>query len=323
MLAPKPAHLVERAAERLLRAGALEGSAAQLLEPDQRPAPARPRPIVPATLDQQAASPAVPQALAVEPSQVPVDPAGDTGLVGGRPIVEIAALERAGVFDWTRGRSRISEEFRLAQRQVMRNAFAESAHAGISNLLMVTSAKPGEGKSFTALNLAASIALQGDHPVLLIDSDSKRDSICQAFGLADAAGVLDLAGNPSIDPSDVILKTQIDGMSFLPVGQDRNRSSELFASKDMTQLIQSLGRRYADRLVILDAPPCLSTSDPAALAPVVGQVVFVIEAERTQRDEIEAALDLIQACPMVMLLLNKVQVSTRYTFGAYSAYYSS
>lgn len=332
MLPPKPTHLVERAAERLLRSGALESSAAQLLAPDQSLAPL-PRPVAPAVGGRLAAPAVSADILVAEPPLPPplpppapppsVDNSTETAGVARRPIIDMAALERAGVFDWTRGRSRISEEFRLAQRQVMRNAFAASADAGLANLLMVTSARPGEGKSFTSLNLAASIALQGDHHVLLIDSNSKRNSICQALGLADAAGVLDLAGNPTTDPADVILKTQIDGLSFLPVGQERNRSSELFASKDMTQLIQSLGRRYADRLIILDAPPCLSTSDPAALAPVVGQIVFVVEAERTQRAEIEASLDLIQACPTIMLLLNKVQMSTRYTFGAYSAYYSS
>jgi receptor protein-tyrosine kinase len=232
-------------------------------------------------------------------------------------------LERAGLFDWTRGRSRISEEFRLAQRQVLRAAFAPTAEAGLSNLLMVTSARPGEGKSFTALNLACSVALQGDHRVLLIDCDSKRDSFCHALGLADAPGLLDLAANPALDPGSVLLKTEIEHLTILPVGQERSRSPELFASRDMTQLIQSLGRRYSDRLLILDSAPCLSTSDPASLAPVVGQILFVVEAERTQRDEVEAALDLIQACPLIMLLLNKVQVSTRYTFGAYSNYYSS
>jgi receptor protein-tyrosine kinase len=235
----------------------------------------------------------------------------------------MAALERAGMFDWSRGRSRISEEFRLAQRQLLRAAFTPTAEAGVSNLVMVTSARPGEGKTFTAVNLAGSVALQGDHHVLLIDSDSKRDSICQALGLADAPGVLDLAANPNLDPNEVILRTEIEHLSLLPVGQERGRSSELFASRDMTQLIQRLGRRYSDRLLVLDAAPCLSTSDPAALAPVVGQVLFVVEAERTQREEVEAALDLIQACPLIMLLLNKVQVTNRYTFGAYSNYYSS
>ena len=112
-------------------------------------------------------------------------------------------------------------------------------------------------------------------------------------------------------------------MSILPIGRERERSPVLFSSTEMIRLIQSLGRRYADRLLVLDAPPCLSTSDPAVLAPVVGQILFVVEAERTQRDEIEASLDLLQACPTIALVLNKQQISSRYTFGAYSSYYSS
>jgi receptor protein-tyrosine kinase len=322
MIAPKSAHLVERAAERLLQAGALEGSAAQLLEPD------RPRPPATETLvSAPPAAAAVPEAPSdvlapgILPSQV--EEAREPLIRPQRPPIEMAALSRAGMFDWSRGRSRISEEFRLAQRQILRAAFAPTAEAGVTNLVMVTSARPGEGKTFTAVNLAGSVALQGDHHVLLIDSDSKRDSICQALGLADAPGVLDLAANPSLDPNEVILRTEVENLSLLPVGQERGRSSELFASRDMTQLIQRLGRRYSDRLLVLDSAPCLSTSDPAALAPIVGQVLFVVEAERTQREEVEAALDLIQACPMIMLLLNKVQVTNRYTFGAYSNYYSS
>jgi receptor protein-tyrosine kinase len=329
MIGPKSAHLVERAAERLLQAGVLEGSAAQLLEPDRL----RPPSPVPPPARQIGTEP--PPAPATAPSVSPVDVLmPDRAPVeveepvqrpepSPRPIIEMAALERAGMFDWSRGRSRISEEFRLAQRQLLRAAFTPTAEAGVSNLVMVTSARPGEGKTFTAVNLAGSVALQGDHHVLLIDSDSKRDSICQALGLADAPGVLDLAANPNLDPNEVILRTEIEHLSLLPVGQERGRSSELFASRDMTQLIQRLGRRYSDRLLVLDAAPCLSTSDPAALAPVVGQILFVVEAERTQREEVEAALDLIQACPLIMLLLNKVQVTNRYTFGAYSNYYSS
>jgi receptor protein-tyrosine kinase len=188
---------------------------------------------------------------------------------------------------------------------------------------MVTSARPGEGKSFTSVNLAGSIARQGDHHVLLVDADSKRDSFCYALGLAEMRGLLDLVANPKLDPSPLIVKTPIDRLSILPVGRERERSAELFSTKEMTRLIQSLGRRYADRLLVLDAPPCLSTSDPAVLAPVVGQILFVVEADRTQRDEVEASLDLIQACPNITLVLNKQQISSRYTFGAYSSYYSS
>jgi protein-tyrosine kinase len=244
-------------------------------------------------------------------------------LVQGPPTIDAVALERGGMVDWSRTRSRISEEFRLVQRQILRAAFGPGAEPGFSNLLMITSARPGEGKSFTSVNLAGSVARQGDHHVLLVDADSKRDSFCYALGLAEMRGLLDLVANPKLDPSPLIVKTPIDRLSILPVGRERERSAELFSTKEMTRLIQSLGRRYADRLLVLDAPPCLSTSDPAVLAPVVGQILFVVEADRTQRDEVEASLDLIQACPNITMVLNKQQISSRYTFGAYSSYYSS
>jgi protein-tyrosine kinase len=262
--------------------------------------------------------PAAARALSFQP-----EPEQRPDLMQGPPTIDAVALERGGMVDWSRTRSRISEEFRLVQRQILRAAFGPGAEPGFSNLLMVTSARPGEGKSFTSVNLAGSIARQGDHHVLLVDADSKRDSFCYALGLAEMRGLLDLVANPKLDPSPLIVKTPIERLSILPVGRERERSAELFSTKEMTRLIQSLGRRYADRLLVLDAPPCLSTSDPAVLAPVVGQILFVVEADRTQRDEVEASLDLIQACPNITLVLNKQQISSRYTFGAYSSYYSS
>ena len=385
MLIPKASHLVERVAERLLRSGALEDSAAQLLvQPGSPPVPepaadaaspksaqtqrsslfAPPPPSAaaatqipvasgnangqapaaavlpsPTVLRQArvlgqpadaAGSPAavlerssefVPPETLVTPRAFPGDPA--SALVQGPSSVDALSLERAGMVDWSRTRTRISEEFRLVQRQIIRSAFGPGAEPGFSNLLLVTSARPGEGKSFMSTNLSGSIARQGDHHVLLVDADSKRDSICYNLGLAQARGLLDLAANPKLDPAPLIVKTPIERLSILPVGRERERSAELFSTKEMTRLIQSLGRRYADRLLILDAPPCLSTSDPAVLAQVVGQILFVVEADRTQRDEIEASLDLIQACPTITMVLNKQQISSRYTFGAYSSYYSS
>jgi protein-tyrosine kinase len=251
----------------------------------------------------------------------PADPGAPTSPAAAS--VDAVALERAGMIDWSRNRTRISEEFRLVQRQIIRSAFGPGAEPGFSNLLLVTSARPGEGKSFLSTNLAGSIARQGDNFVLLIDADSKRDSICSSLGLAQACGLLDLAANCKLDPAPLIVDTAIERLSILPIGRERDRSAELFSTKEMMRLIQSLGRRYADRLLILDAPPCLSTSDPAVLAQVVGQILFVVEAERTQREEIEASLDLIQACPTITMVLNKQQISSRYTFGAYSSYYSS
>jgi receptor protein-tyrosine kinase len=383
MLIPKASHLVERVAERLLRSGALDDTAAQLMQPGGSSAPGAetappaglaagpaprsalfaPPPLPPArddgataalrpaagpaldeaatitarppppglalpaqarVLGQFAAQPAMPERPPANPgNQRMPGPDASTGLLQGPQSIDAMSLERAGMVDWSRTRTRISEEFRLVQRQIMRSAFGPGAEPGFSNLLMVTSARPGEGKSFMSTNLSGSIARQGDHHVLLVDADSKRDSICYNLGLAQARGLLDLAANPKLDPAPLIVKTPIERLSILPVGRERERSAELFSTKEMTRLIQSLGRRYADRLLVLDAPPCLSTSDPAVLAQVVGQILFVVEADRTQRDEIEASLDLIQACPTITLVLNKQQISSRYTFGAYSSYYSS
>ncbi|MEA2742635.1 MAG: protein-tyrosine kinase [Acetobacteraceae bacterium] len=371
MLTPKASHLVERAAERLLRSGESDDPAAQLMRHAdalagadndaaaalQAPAspvrrsslfapPPAPRsglgsqPPSSAGVDEQpgyadgfvtAASPAVApgrgetQGRPVDHGHPPRGVVADLtpGLLQGPTSVDAVSLERAGMVDWSRTRTRISEEFRLVQRQIIRTAFGPGSEPGFSNLLLVTSARPGEGKSFMSTNLAGSIARQGDHHVLLVDADSKRDSICYSLGLAQARGLLDLAANPKLDPAPLMVKTPIERLSILPVGRERERSAELFSTKEMTRLIQSLGRRYADRLLILDAPPCLSTSDPAVLAQVVGQILFVVEADRTQRDEIEASLDLIQACPTITMVLNKQQISSRYTFGAYSSYYSS
>ena len=402
MLIPKASHLVERVAERLLRSGALDDSAAQLLQPGSAPVPAGasadpdpaeptqrsspsaalpaeqpyvsppvlasvvaleadrasassltvPAPVLPSVVPHvihaprpasgQVAGQDDTQAMADHPAETAAEataserpsvaptpsPYGGTVGLASAPVpaqdsVDAVSLERAGMIDWSRTRSRISEEFRLVQRQILRSAFGAGAEPGFSNLLLVTSSRPGEGKSFMATNLAGSIARQGDHHVLLVDADSKRDSICYSLGLAQARGLLDLAANPKLDPALLIVRTPIDRLSVLPVGRERERSAELFSTKDMTRLIQDLGRRYADRLLILDAPPCLSTSDPAVLAQVVGQILFVVEADRTQRNEVEASLDLIQACPTITLVLNKQQISSRYTFGAYSSYYSS
>ncbi len=324
MLIPKASHLVERATERLLQSGKLDESAAQLLRltgsVDDRTQAEAPQPA-------QDGKPAQP--VRGEPSQdMPLtEPLlarlNRADLPPTSSTVDTAALERAGMLDWSRTRTRISEEFRLVQRQIIRAAFGADAQPGFSNLLLVTSARPGEGKSFMATNLAGSIARQGDHHVLLVDADSKRDSICYSLGLAQAGGLLDLAADPALDPTPWIIKTPIERLSILPVGRERERSAELFSTRQMTGLIQTLGRRYADRLLILDAPPCLSTSDPAVLSQAVGQILFVVEADHTQRDEIEASLDLIQACPTITLVLNKQQSSSRYTFGAYSSYYSS
>lgn len=233
------------------------------------------------------------------------------GLNGSRlpagPLLTMAQLAAGGLVTAGAARSIASEELWLVQRQILGVAFRKNlGHTAMpGNLVMVTSARPGEGKSFTALNLAASIARQGDHSVLLVDLDPKRSSLTSVFELSSLHGALDLAGGGATDLARAICGTELPGLSFLPVGQPAAGAADQLGRRQTWSLLQGLARQVPERLVILDTAPCLSLGDAPALSPIVGQIVFVVEAERTQKRDIESGLALLQECPNVAVLLNK------------------
>ncbi len=217
-------------------------------------------------------------------------------------------------------RSRISEEYRIVLGRVLRALREDPEGRSAANLLMVTSAKPGEGKSFTALNLAGSIAQHTSDKVMLIDLDAKLRPLTALLGAADEPGFYELAANPRLDPQTFVLPTAVAGLSFIPVGHRLGDMDGQAGAGTLNDAITRIAHRFAGHVVVLDAPPCLSTSDPSTVAPIVGQIVMVIEAERTQRSEVEAALDLVRVCPNITMLLNKVQLTSSNTFGAYDYY---
>jgi protein-tyrosine kinase len=296
----QPGHLIERAARRLSEQG-LAG------------------PELVITPGEAAATP--------PDAQQPTLDIADADLLGVPPppaaenTIDMATLERVGLIGRGERRDRISEEFRVVQGQVLRIIrAAEQARQPNARLLMVTSARPHEGKSFTALNLASSLARYGERTVLLVDVDVKNGSLTDLLGLTNRPGVLDLVLDPAPDPARVTIGTAIPRFSVVPVGGHLTDRQELSAKISLVSTLHKLGAFFSDRIVVLDAPPCLSSSEPSTLAPLLGQTIFVVEAERTQRNEVEAALDLIEACPTVTLLLNKIQLTTNHTFGAYGAY---
>jgi protein-tyrosine kinase len=116
--------------------------------------------------------------------------------------------------------------------------------------------------------------------------------------------------------SDALVRTDIANLLVLPPGQGGPHVPELFSSNQMVALVSELTQRFPDRFIILDTPPCMASSDAAALAPLVGQIVFVVEAHRTQQEEIEAGLSILGSCPRISLLLNKSDVASAH-FGSY------
>lgn len=235
-----------------------------------------------------------------------------------QPPLDMASLEKAGMVVGHKVRTRISEEFRITVGHILRSMHSNySPGRGSPNVLMITSARPGEGKSFSSLNLAGSIAQHTQREVLLVDVDAKQRSISAELGLADRPGLLDLSTNSALRIEDVIVRTAIPHLSIITVGSGHTIGTEISPTRPVAQLVERIARRFPNAVVLLDAPPCLSTSDPSTLAPFVGQIVMVVEAERTQRNEVVAALDLIKACPSITLMLNKIRLTTSYTFGAY------
>ena len=318
MTKPTSIHLIERAAQRLRESGAAD--AAGLMRDLGEPIP-----LFPETSEAAQDSPSVlaeaarapePEVTAAPPAQMPRMEAIPTPPVVRR--ISTAAMSKAGMINWGAKRGRITEEFRIVQGQIMQ-AIAADNRGGKSfhNLIMVTSSRPGEGKSFTSLNLAGSLACYSSRPVVLVDVDAKIDSVSARLGLGQTPGLLDLAADSALRIEDILFETELPNLSFMPIGGRGEARASMSASMPIVNAVERLARRFANSIVVLDAPPCLASSDPSTLAPKVGQVIMLVEAQRTQRAEVEAALDLVDSCPAVMMLLNKVQLTGSNTFGAY------
>ncbi len=296
----EPGHLIERAARRTVQAtDAVTASLANLHRADGSA-----QPTGRGALAQPAPPPLTVPKLVTDRTEIAVD---------------AVTLQRAEMLDWRNSRDRLTEEFRIVQTQVLQTMVSVPAKApAIPNMIMVTSARPGEGKTFSSLNLAGSIASCSHRQVILVDVDLQRHRMSSALLLKDRRGLLDCASDPAMDIASVVLSTALPDLHVLPVGQPDQVTER--GGKPITTVLERIGQRFPECIIVLDAPPCLSSSEPSTLAPLVGQILMLVEAQQTQRAEVEAALDLVEACPSIMLLLNKVQITASDTFGAYGYY---
>ncbi|MDN5752721.1 MAG: XrtA-associated tyrosine autokinase [Nitrosospira sp.] len=230
-----------------------------------------------------------------------------------------AKMRQYGIVTPEDGRTQIAEQFRVIKRPLLTNAFnngVETIRNG--NLIMVTSALAGEGKSFCAVNLAMSIAMEMDRRVLLVDADVARPSVPRILGFGTENGLLDILLNEKLDLADVLIKTDIEKLTLLTAGRRHSHSTELLASQSMGALLQELAQRYADRVVIFDSPPLLLTSEARVLASQMGQIVLVVEAETTSQQTVKETLQQIESCDVVNLIYNKAR---SFSGGGYYGYH--
>lgn len=261
-------------------------------------------------------APPAPVAREVAPV-LPVTPAPVVDSPRSRHVtLDPEVLSASGIIRPDAPRSQQADEFRVIKRPLIANAMGKSAAPVTNgNLIMITSALPGEGKSFTAANLAMSIAMELDNTVMLVDADVSRPSLLRMLGLPPAPGLLDVLVDESIELPQVLLRTNIEKLSILPSGTQHERATELLASDAMVRLLGEMASRYSDRIIIFDSPPLLVTTEARVLASHMGQVVVVVKAESTTQGDVRHALAAIESCPVRLMLLNQSSAAPQGSYG--------
>lgn len=231
----------------------------------------------------------------------------------------LSALKGHGKFVTGREVSELDDEYRRIKRPLLTNAFGNAVvRVERGNLIMVTSALPGEGKTYTSINLALSMALEHNHTVLLVDADVTKSDISRLFDIEGEPGLIDVLVDEGVDLSDVLVSTGFHNLTILPSGRKHTQATEVFASETMIRLSEEIASRYTERIIIFDSPPLLPTTEAQVLSELMGQIVVVVEANRTQQHIVEEALSTLDSSKAIGLVLNKAGQSA----GAYhSGYY--
>jgi protein-tyrosine kinase len=221
--------------------------------------------------------------------------------------LDLDSMRRAGMLPPEDHARSLAEEFRRIKWPLVAAAIGKAAERlARGNLLLVTSAVPGEGKSFVSLNLAMSVATERDCRVLLIDADTVKPRASRLCGLIDRPGLTDLLFEDSRDIDEFIFDTNVAGLEVLPVGRADSRSPELFASRRAERCLVEMAERHPDQVIIIDSAPLLAASEAQVLARIAGQVVMVVRADWTARREVTDAIALLEKGAVVRFVLNQM-----------------
>ena len=279
-----------------------------------------------ARMRNQANAAAAKAAEAASASSAPAAPAAPIiGRVAGtskpaaRITVDKTALRANGYLAEEGKEKQFADHFRRIKRPLIEKAMSNDA-AGEPRVIMITSALPGEGKTFTSINLALSMALERDVSVLLADCDVAKRHVGEILGLKDHVGLLDALVDESLDVESLVVETNLPGFSILPAGGRVETTAELLSSKRMRQLMAGLCLHNPRRVVLLDSPPLLITNEGRALLKVAGQVVLVMRAGHTPRHAVQDAVALLGAQQAGGIVLNHAGGrGTEYYYG-YGSY---
>jgi Mrp family chromosome partitioning ATPase len=219
--------------------------------------------------------------------------------------------------------TQLLEEFRIVKRQLLLQS-ADLRRGGMgaaAQRVLICSPLPGEGKTWTSVNLALAIAAERESEVVLVDADFAKPSVLSTLALPGGPGLMDALADPAIDVADCVIGTDIPGLWVLPAGNATTADTEYLASSRTRAVLDRLTQGAPNRMVIFDSPPALAASPAAELAKYVGQALVVARADSTGQSALEDAISLLSGCPNIQLLLNAAQFSpSGRRFGSYYGY---
>jgi protein-tyrosine kinase len=234
--------------------------------------------------------------------------------------VDRDALRSSGLLPPVEQEKMLADQYRAIKRPLLRTAFEhrEQSEGAPSQLIMIASALPGDGKTFTGVNLAMSMARETDHSVVLVDGDVVKPHLSKLFGIDREPGLLDVLADETLDIRSVILPTDIPGLSLVPAGTPSDTATEMLASGRMSHVMQQLVAWNPSGVVLFDSLPILITSEARVLSALMGQIVMVIKAGGTPQQAVADSLEALGKDKKVWLVLNQVETS-----GPLGYYYGS
>jgi protein-tyrosine kinase len=277
-------------------------------------------------LRRQGAQPAAPASIAV--GAVVHEPAADVSRAdpARRIRIDREALRLAGYLPESAADRRFANHYRQIKRPLVAKAqSAPDPGTASPRVIVMTSALPGDGKTFTSINLALSLAHERDVSVVLVDADIPKPHVSRIFGVDAEPGLTDALAHPDVDVESLLLPTDIGGLSVLAAGKPVDNATELLASSRTAAVLARLLSRHPRRIVLLDSPPIMVSSEARALLPNAGQIVMVVRSGKTPRRAVRDALAEIGPEKSVSLVLNQGRMGFGggYEYGDYGDYGSA
>jgi protein-tyrosine kinase len=232
--------------------------------------------------------------------------------------IDLPALRAAGLIAPEQEERQLAEEYRIIKRPLLA-AMSGATPIRFGNVIVVTSALPGEGKTFTCINLALSLALERDREVVLVDGDVAKPQLSHLFGLDNEPGVLDVMGAPARSFDETIVKSDFPSLYLLPAGRQDLQATEILRS-DRASALLALLASDPRRIILIDSPPLLVTSEAGVITTLAGQVVLVVRAAHTPQAAVVSAIEGIAEDKPVSLVLNQADSAPERSYAYYGRY---